>query len=96
MRQSDSSLTSRDSSTKEPLHCIAGSFAAVKLRLHALKAAVKKTLGAAAAAAAVTREVGGYAHAGGGYSFRQRKAAGALAEPSAGHTSPSLLSQCAT
>ncbi|KAL0021618.1 hypothetical protein WJX79_009112 [Trebouxia sp. C0005] len=60
-----------------------GSFAAVKLRLHALKAAVKKTVGAAAAAAAVTREVVGYAHAGGGYSFRQRKAAGALAEPSA-------------
>lgn len=61
-----------------------GSFAAVKLRLHALKAAVKKTVGAAAAAAAVTREVGGYAHAGGGYSFRQRnKAAGAFAELSA-------------
>ena len=76
--------------------CIAGSFAAVKLRLHALKAAVKKTVGAAAAAAAVIREVGGYAHAGGGYSFRQRKAAGALAEPAAGHTSPILLSQCAT
>ncbi|KAL0039732.1 hypothetical protein WJX77_006357 [Trebouxia sp. C0004] len=60
-----------------------GSLAAVKLRLHALKAAVKKTVGAAAAVAAVTREVGGYAHAGGGYSFRQRKAAGTLAEPSA-------------
>lgn len=75
---------------------IAGSFAAVKLRLHALKAAVKKTVGAAAAAAAVTREVVGYAHAGGGYSFRQRKAAGALAEPSAGHISPTLLSQCTT
>lgn len=47
---------------------------------------MRKTVGAAAAAAAVTREVGGYPHAGGGYSFRQRKAAGALAEPSAGHT----------
>ncbi len=57
---------------------------------------MKKTVDAAAAAAAVTREVGGYAHAGGGYSFRQRKAAGALAEPSAGHTSPSSLSYCAT
>jgi len=57
---------------------------------------VKKTVGAAAAAAAVTREVGGYAHAGGGYSFRQRKAAGALAEPSAGQTPPNSLLQCAT
>ncbi len=61
----------------------AGSFAAVTLRLQALKPAVKKGA-AAAAAAAVGREVPGYAHGGGGYSFRQRKAAGALAEPSAG------------
>lgn len=65
---------------------VAGSFAAVKLRLHALKAAVKKTVGPAAAATAVTREVPGYAHGGGGYAFRQRKAAGALAEPLAGQT----------
>lgn len=63
----------------------AGSFAAVKLRLQALKTAVKRTVSAAAAAATSVREVPGYAHGGGGYPFRQRKAAGALREPSAGH-----------
>lgn len=66
----------------------AGSIAAVKMRLQALRAAIKKTVSGAAGAAAVTREAAreaaGYAHGGGGYSFRQRKAAGALAEPSPG------------
>lgn len=61
----------------------AGSFAAVKLRLQALKTAVKRTVSAAAAAATSVREVPGYVHGGGGYPFRQRKAAGALREPSA-------------
>ena len=68
----------------------AGSFAAVRLRLQALKAAIKKIVGTTAAAAAVAREVPGYAHAGGGYSFRQRKAEGALAEPSVGQYLHSL------
>ena len=67
------------------LHLSAGSLAAVKVRMQALKGAVKKTVGAAAAAA-VAREVvpGGYPHGAGGYAFRQRKAPGALAELSAG------------
>ena len=68
-------------------HCTAGSLAAVKMRLQALKAAIKKTVSSAAPAAAVTREASreaAYAHGGGGYAFRQRKAAGALAEASAG------------
>lgn len=61
------------------------------MRLQALRAGIKKTVSGAAGAAAVTREAAreaaaaaGYAHAGGGYSFRRRKAAGALAEPSPG------------
>ena len=66
----------------------AGSFAAVKMRLQALRAAIKKTVSGTAGAAAVTREAAreaaAYPHGGGGYSFRQRKAAGALAEPSPG------------
>ena len=69
----------------------AGSFAAVRLRLQALRAAIKKTVGAAAAAAAVAKEAPAYAHAGGGYSFRQRKAAGTLAEPSVGEIFASHL-----
>lgn len=68
--------------------CCAGSFAAVRMRLQALRAAIKKTVSSASGAAAVTREAAreatAYPHAGGGYSFRQRKAAGALAEPSPG------------
>ena len=64
------------------------------MRLQALKAAIKKTVSGAATTAAVTREAAReaatYAHAGGGYSFRQRKAAGALAEPSAGNLTCTL------
>ena len=66
----------------------AGSFAAVRMRLQALRAAIKKTVSSSTAAAAVTREAAREAaanpHGGGKYSFRQRKAAGALAEPSPG------------
>ena len=58
------------------------------MRLQALRAAIKKTVSSSTAAAAVTREAAREAaanpHGGGKYSFRQRKAAGALAEPSPG------------
>ncbi|KAK9824700.1 hypothetical protein WJX72_012482 [[Myrmecia] bisecta] len=59
----------------------AGTCAAVRLRLHALRAAIKR-----GGAAAAQREPASYAHAGGGYSFRQasRLAPGALAEKSFG------------
>ncbi|KAL3143607.1 hypothetical protein ABBQ38_002404 [Trebouxia sp. C0009 RCD-2024] len=64
----------------------AGSFAAVNMRLQALKAGIKKTVSGTAGASAVTREAAkdaaAHPHGGGGYSFRRRKAAGALAEPS--------------
>ena len=67
------------------------------MRLQALKAAIKKTVSSAAGAAAVTREAAreaaAHPHGGGGYSFRQRKAAGALAEPSPG-TFLFYLSHC--
>lgn len=59
-----------------------GSLAAVGLRLQALKGAVRLKLTATAAVAREAKEVPAYLHAGGGYSFRQRKAPGALAEPS--------------
>ena len=58
------------------------------MRLQALRAAIKKTVSGSTAAVAVTREAAreaaAHPHGGGGYSFRQRKAAGALAEPSPG------------
>jgi hypothetical protein len=64
---------------------VAGTWAAVNLRWHALKGAVRRNVGAAAAA----KEVASYTHAGGGYAFRRRKLpAGALAEPSAAGDDP--------
>ena len=66
------------------------------MRLQALRAAIKKTVSSAAGAVAVTREAAreaaAHPHGGGGYSFRGRKAAGALAEPSPGTFSKILLS----
>lgn len=64
------------------------------MRLQALRSAIKKTVSGAAGAAAVTREAAREAAAGGGgYSFRGRKAAGALAEPCPG-TFPSYYCIC--
>lgn len=63
---------------------VSGSLAAVRLRLQSLKGAVRLKMTAAPAVVREPKEASAQQHAGRGYAFRQRKAPGALAEPSAG------------
>lgn len=72
----------------------AGSFAAVRLRLQSLKGAVRLKMTAAPPVVREVKEASGQQHAVGGYAFRQRKAPGALAEPSAGTVDIPLRAIC--